>query len=251
MIESAGAGAPQTSALATRTDDIGEARDRDTVRPGGRVVGSREHVVQWYYGTSAVLLTATLIAQCLLTHHEGRSLVNTFSYFTIQSNVLVLVSFVVLAVHPSASGPAWRVLRLGSLCGITVTGLVYATLLAPYVHLTGWAMAYDYVFHYVMPAASVVGFLLVGPRLRLERRDMAFMTWPVLWLVYTMLRGALAHPDFTGFSATPSRYPYEFLDIERVPLVEVIGSIAFVSVLLVGVGVGYIAVSHRLYAPRR
>lgn len=34
--------------------------------------------------------------------------------------------------------------------------------------------------------------------------------------------------------------------MDRVSLVEVVGSIAFVSVLLVGIGVGYIALSRRL-----
>ena len=214
---------------------------------GRRVLaGAGPRVVRLYYGSVAVVLAATLVAQCVLTHREGRSLVNTFSYFTIQSNVLVLVAAVVLAIRVDVSGRLWRVLRLGSLTGITVTGVVYATVLAPYVHLTGWAMVYNCVFHYAMPAAGIVGFLLVGPRLRFWARDLVFMVWPVSWLIYTMLRGALLHPEFTGFSSAPSHYPYEFLDVDRVSLVEVVGSIAFLAALLVGVAVGYIAASRRL-----
>ncbi|MET0324220.1 MAG: Pr6Pr family membrane protein [Ilumatobacteraceae bacterium] len=235
----AGAGQVETS---------GRTRRATVVRR--RLFGARgEGVVRAYYGFFAAVLVATLIAQCILTHREGRSLVNTFSYFTIQSNVLVLIASAVLAVRPNVSGPAWRVLRLGSLCGITVTGLVYATVLAPYVHLTGWAMVYNCIFHYVMPAASVVGFVLVGPRVRLWSRDLVFMAWPVLWLAYTMLRGAFLHPEFTGFSQAPSHYPYEFLDVDRVSLVEVVGSITFVTLLLVGIGMGYIALSRRLSVP--
>src|SRR4051812_9628024 len=94
-------------------------------------------LVRVFYGAQALLLAATLVAQCLLTHHEGRSLVNTFSYFTIQSNVLVLVTASILTVRPNIAGDGWRVLRLAALVGITVTGLVYAAVLAPYVHLTG------------------------------------------------------------------------------------------------------------------
>ena len=212
------------------TSDAARDGDRRRSHAVSRfLVAPGERVVRAFYGSIAVVLAATLVAQCMLTHREGRSLVNTFSYFTIQSNLLVLIAAAVLALRPSASGPAWRVLRLGSLTGITVTGLVYATVLAPYVHLTGWAMVYNCVFHYVMPAASVLGFVLVGPRLRLRARDLVFMVWPVLWLVATMLRGALLHPEFTGFSQAPSHYPYEFLDVDRVSLVEVVGSIAFVS----------------------
>jgi hypothetical protein len=216
-----------------------EPRHSATAEPGNRVV-------RGFYGSLAVLLSATLIAQCVLTHREGRSLVNTFSYFTIQSNVLVLIAAKILAVRPTVSGRWWNVLRLGSLAGITVTGLVYATVLAPYIHLHGWAMVYNCVFHYFVPVASVVGFLLVGPRIRLRSRDLVFMVWPAMWLLYTMVRGALFHPEFTGFAALPSHYPYEFLDVDRVSLVEVVGSITFVALLLVGIGAAYIAVSHKL-----
>ena len=97
-----------------------------------------------------------------------------------------------------------------------------------------------------MPAAVVAGFLLVGPRVRLRARDLVFTVWPVSWLVYTMLRGALLQPEFTGFTAAPSHSPYEFLHVDRVSLVEVVGSIAFLSVLLAGIGVAYIDASRRL-----
>jgi hypothetical protein len=240
-----------TTPVATEGADV-RRHERPVARVARHVLARRApHVVQTFHGVLALLLAATLIAQCVLTHREGRSLVNTFSYFTIQSNVLVLVAAAVLAARPTATGPVWRVLRLASLTGITVTGLVYATVLAPYVHLTGWAMAYNCVFHYVMPAASVVGFVVIGPRLLLRPRDLVAMVWPVLWLVYTMLRGALLHPEFTGFAQAPSHYPYEFLDVDRVSIVEVVASIAFVSVLLVGIAIAYIAASRRLAGPQR
>ena len=202
-------------------------------------VRSGDGVVRAFYGLIAALLLYTLTAQCLLTHHEGRSLVNTFSYFTVQSNVLVLVTAAVLAVHPGVSGAVWRVVRLAALCGITVTGIVYATILAPYVHLAGWALAYDYVFHYVVPSASLLGFVFVGPRTRFRTADFLYMAWPVLWLVYTMVRAAVSHPAFNGFGEAVSRYPYRFLDVDRVPMAEVVGSIALVTVLLVGSGIAY------------
>lgn len=203
-----------------------------------------------FHGTIAALVTSTLIAQCVLTHGERRSLLNTFSYFTIQSNVLVLVTSAVLAVRPTIAGPWWRVLRLAALAGITVTGIVYATVIAPYVHLSGAAMIYNVTFHYVVPIASVVGFVLVGPRLRLYNRDLAFMAWPLMWLVYTMLRGALLHPEFTGLGQSASHYPYQFLDIDQVAVFEVVASIALVTVLLTGIGIAYIHAEQHLESRR-
>jgi hypothetical protein len=196
--------------------------------------------VRCYYGPLAAVLLYTLVAQCLMTRHQGRSLVNTFSYFTIQSNVLVLVTSGVLCIRPDASGTLWRVLRLAALCGITVTGIVYTTVLAPYVHLSGWGLAYNYVFHYFMPAVSVIGFVFVGPRLRFRGGDFLYMVWPVFWLVYTMIRGAVAQPQFRGFGEPVSNYPYRFLDIDRVSAGEIVGSVILIGVLLVACGFAYL-----------
>jgi hypothetical protein len=204
--------------------------------------------VRWYYGGLTVVLLYTLVAQCFLTHHQGRSLANTFSYFTIQSNVLVLVTSAVLCARPEVSGALWRVVRLAALCGITVTGIVYTTVLAPYVHLSGWGLAYDYVFHYLVPAASVIGFVFVGPRLRFRGGDFVYMAWPVLWLVYTMVRADVTRPKFRGFGEATSRYPYRFLDIDRVSTSEVVGSIVLVAALLVGCGFAYLYGERRLEA---
>jgi hypothetical protein len=197
-------------------------------------------VVRVFHGALALLLAYVLVQQVRLTHHEGRSLVNMFSYFTIQSNVLVFVTSAVVACVPTVSGNLWRAVRLAALCGITTTGIVYATIIAPYVHLSGDALLYDYVFHYVVPIVSVLGFVFVGPRLAFRHRDLVYLVWPVLWLVYTMVRGAVSDPNFTGLGETPSSYPYRFLDIEQVSTFEVVASIVVITLVLVGLGFAYI-----------
>jgi hypothetical protein len=163
-----------------------------------------------------------------------------FSYFTIQSNVLVFVMSVVLLVRPGIRGAFWRVVRLAALCGITLTGIVYATVIAPYVHLSGEALVYDYIFHYVVPIATVIGFVVVGPRQAFQGRDMVFLVWPVLWLVYTMVRGAVADPVFQGLGETPSHYPYRFLDVDQVSTTEVVLAIVVIALALVGLAFGYL-----------
>ena len=211
---------------------------------------TRTRVVRFYYGTLALLLGYTVAAQTLLTHHEHRSLANTFNYFTIQSNVLILVTSIVLFLWPQASGARWRVARLGALSGITVTGVVYATVLDPYVHLSGDGLIYNYIFHCVVPFAAVAGFIFVGPRVAFRRGDLAFIAWPILWLAYTMLRGAVARPEVTGFGQPPSHYPYRFLDIDRVSIAVVIGSVIAVAVLLIGVALAYIWAGKHLWVPK-
>jgi hypothetical protein len=197
-------------------------------------------VVRVFYGALAALLGYTLVAQVFLTSSQGRSIVNMFSYFTIQSNVLVFAMSVVLLVRPRVRGALWRVVRLAALCGITLTGVVYATVIAPYVHLSGEALVYDYIFHYVVPIATVIGFVVVGPRQAFQRRDMVFLAWPVSWLIYTMVRGAVADPVFRGLGEAPSHYPYRFLDVDRVSTAEVVLSISVIALVLVGLGFGYL-----------
>ena len=52
------------------------------------------------------------------------------SFFTIQSNILSGIVSGQLARNPVRDGRIWRAARLAALFGITVTGIVYATVLA-------------------------------------------------------------------------------------------------------------------------
>ena len=144
-------------------------------------------------------------------------LVRLVSYFTIESNLFVLATSLTLALDPRRDGPVWRVLRLDALLGITVTGLVYWTLLAPVVDLHGAALAAGLGFHLVSPVGAVVAWLAFGPRPRITWSTVRWaFVWPLAWVAWTFLHGAV-----TGW------YPYPFLDV------TVIGS----ARALVGVGV--------------
>ncbi|WP_432493016.1 Pr6Pr family membrane protein [Kineococcus auxinigenes] len=132
----------------------------------------------------------------------GTALVRLFSYFTIQSNVLVLAAALSLALRPDRDGPAWRVLRLDSLLGIAITGVVYVTVLGPGLQHDGIDWWLNAAVHYASPVATVLGWLLFGPRPRLDRRTLVLaFAWPLAWVAWTFAHGAA-----TGW------YPYPFLD---------------------------------------
>ena len=101
------------------------------------------------------------------------------SFFTIQSNILSGVISAQLARNPNRDGRFWRPTRLAALFGITVTGLVYSTVLAKIHEPHGWQeTSTNTVFHYIVPIMMVVGWLLFGPRPRIERRTVALaMLW--------------------------------------------------------------------------
>lgn len=155
----------------------------------------------------------------------GKRLADLFSYFTIQSNLFVLAASLTLALAPARDGRVWRVVRLDALLGISITGIVYWTLLAPLVDLSGWGLVAGLGFHLVSPLATVVVWLLVGPRPRIAWSTVGWaFAWPLAWVAYIFVRGAV-----TGW------YPYPFLDVSEVgygPALLAVGGVLLLGVLL-------------------
>ncbi|MFN8158062.1 MAG: Pr6Pr family membrane protein [Candidatus Nanopelagicales bacterium] len=153
----------------------------------------------------------------------GTRLVQTLSFFTIQSNILVLIVAATLVADPQRDGRIWRVLRLDALLGITITGLVFDLVLIHYVHPSGWQLVATIGFHYIAPWATLLGWLLFGPRPRIDRSTVAWaFLWPVAWIAYTFVRGAIV--DW---------YPYPFLDVQEIGYGAAIRNTLVVVVLAV------------------
>jgi hypothetical protein len=131
-------------------------------------------------------------------------IIRVFSFFTILSNVLSGIVSAQLARRPDRDGSWWRPLRLAALVGITVTGIVYSTVLAAIHQPNGAAeVTVNTIVHYVVPVMMVAGWLLFGPRPRIDRRAIGWsLLFPVLWLAYTLIRGAIW-----------AWYPYPFVDV--------------------------------------
>jgi hypothetical protein len=153
-------------------------------------------------------------------------MIQTLSFFTIQSNILVLIIAVTLVLDPDRDGRLWRILRLDTLLGITITGLVFDLILIHYVHPSGWQLVATIGFHYIAPWATVLGWLLFGPRPRIDRSTIVWaFAWPVAWIAYTFVRGRLV--DW---------YPYPFLDVQKIGYLSAFGStlaVLAVAVVLV------------------
>ncbi|NED97956.1 hypothetical protein G1H11_21905 [Phytoactinopolyspora alkaliphila] len=165
--------------------------------------------------------------------------VNFFSYFTVQSNILLAVAAAVLVKNPRYDGPAWRVLRLAGLMGITVTGIVFVTLLRPIVELDGLAAATNVGFHYLSPLLGVAGWALFDPHQRLGRRVLLWtLIWPLAWLAYTLIRGAAR--DW---------YPYPFIDVVELGYGRTLANALGVTVLMLVVGGAFLLGDRRLTDP--
>lgn len=177
-----------------------------------------------------------LVGQAAITIDQNRSFVNFASYFTIESNLLVLVTCVLLVVRPDRGGTAFGVLRLASLTAITVTGLVYAAVLAGNGDFDGVEWWFDKIFHYVVPAMAVIGFVAFRPRTRLTWTTMWSLGFPVAWLTYTLVRAEVAEPVFVLTPTTTAAVPYGFLDVAEL-------GVATVSVICVVMTVAFAVIA--------
>ena len=203
-----------------------------------------------WHGATFVATATALIWQIVLSF-EGRGalldehgrgpglatrLIRFFSYFTIQSNILVAVVALTLMLDPERDGRVWRVLRIEAVFGITVTGIVYSTLLHGVVEFHGAAAVTNVLLHFVAPILAVVGWLVFGPRPRIEENTLILsLIWPVLYVIYTLAHGAASH-----------WYPYPFIDVTKLGYVTALRNGVGLNLLLVGIGALLLWLDHRL-----
>ncbi len=207
-----------------------------------------------WHGTVAVLVAVAIVVQLIVTarlsstppdhgvgvvmgtHLVGR-LIRIISFFTIQSNVLSGVVSAQLALRPDRDGPTWRAVRLAALFGITITGIVYSTVLATIHQPKAGAETFvNTLVHYVVPTMMVLGWLVLGPRPRIDRRTLGrSLLFPAGWLVYTLLRGAVW--DW---------YPYPFLDVASHGYLRVVLNAVAVTVVFALVALLYALGDRRL-----
>lgn len=164
-----------------------------------------------------------------------------FSYFTIQSNLLVLAATLPLVRDPGHDGRAWRALRLTSLLGIAVTGLIYALVLGPTLDPQGLAWWTNAGLHYAAPLLAVLGWLGLGPRPRVDAAAVrGALVWPLAWIGYILVLGAIT-----------AWYPYPFLDAGDLGYPVALRNLAGVVVLSVVVLVAFRLLDGRLVGLRR
>jgi hypothetical protein len=148
------------------------------------------------------------------------------SYFTTWSNVVVAVVATVLALDARRDTSALRVLRLDSLMMITITGLVYAVVLAPEAHNRGWELVSNFFVHQLTPVLTLVVWLVVGPRGWIRWATIpAALLLPIAWLAWTLLRGAVI-----------GAYPYPFLDVVDLGYRQVLVNVAAITAFGVVIG---------------
>lgn len=145
----------------------------------------------------------------------GGAIVQIISFFTILSNILVGLCLVALLLKPASAFKKFfasnSVLTATTLY-ITIVGLVYNTVLRGLLHLGGLFRLTDELIHAFNPLAFVVFWLFFVPKEKLSWTQAAKWLWfPLLYLVYVLIRGAIYH-----------FYPYPFLNVDKLGYQQVI-----------------------------
>lgn len=213
----------------------------------------------------AAAITAAVVGQLVTSigfwqgkgvEHLGVTITNFFSFFTVDSNILsaaLLLTGAVLAIRGSVSlkyrtdDPGWfLVARVSIVTYMVTTGIVYNLLLRgislPQGSTLGWS---NEILHVVAPLYLLIDWLFAPGRRPLPFRAVwVVIVFPLVWVVYTLIRGPLTIDEVYGKDFW---YPYPFLNPNVAP--EGYASVAFYVVLISAVislaGLGAVWISRR------
>lgn len=161
--------------------------------------------VRGYRMFFAALTIAAVVWQFWLNHdNDGFSVVNYFSFFTIQSNIIGAGVFLVGAFRPARRATlGWDLVRGATAMYLTTTFFVYGVLLSGLEETLQtpepWVNA---VLHQIFPVVVAADLLLLPLAHRISfRQSLVWTIYPAAYLVYSLVRGPAV--DW---------YPYPFLD---------------------------------------
>jgi hypothetical protein len=199
----------------------------------------------WFGATAACVAAGVIISVFTAAHNSSghfrtpvERAFNTFAFFTVQSNLIVGATTLLLAVKPSRSSVVFATFRLIGLVAIVVTGVVYHVALASILDLEGWDELGNQLVHTVVPILAVAGWFMFGPRGLTSARVVGWsLVFPFCWIGFTLIRGAFVH-----------WYPYPFIDVTTLGYGGTLLNCLWVSLLLLGIAAAANAVDRRLSA---
>jgi hypothetical protein len=249
--------APRTATEreAPRTTAGREAPRTTTGREAPRTTTEREAPRTGFFISSwklsvAFRLAIVAAAACGVTLNlvmMGGDLAKGLSYYTLQSNIIALIFFAILAGRtlrrrsPELTAAGRTVKGMVTLC-VFLTFLIFHFVLRPTLFTMGGDIGLytlspaNILVHYVTPLLSVADWLLFDRKGKFRKFDpLAWTAIPWAYLAFAMIRAR-----FAVFSAGGSRYPYFFIDVDQLGPGQV-----FLNVMLIAVG--YVALGYVIY----
>lgn len=212
---------------------------------------------------SAVLLNALIIVLGVCgigftLFSEGFMNADTFLYYTVQSNLLVIFTAAVVLffeyrrLREGKEVPREvQFLRLFSTVAITLTFLVFSLMLTPQMLLEGNG-AYlttpgNLFVHNLVPIGAILDFCFFGSVKNLKKRCGFCGLIPALAYLFFVFICVACGVTFSG-----NTVPYFFVDFKTYGWLRISGAgigvlywVLILAVLLIGLGFGYMAVARK------
>lgn len=202
-----------------------------------------------------IALTAGIgIALTLTNAHNGTVRWSYLLYYTVQSNIWVLILAVAGVIRMLRDKPendrTWSILHMVITVAITLTGFVYCFILAPTMQN---AFRIDSVLvHVCSPLLSAVDFFVSSKTLNLKGKDSYWSIVPPLYYLVFASIGYVLHWPFNG----ETNYPYFFLNwgspvgafglSSEFPFMGVMWYVAFLLIFLILISRLYVWIVSRI-----
>ncbi|ERJ11483.1 Pr6Pr family membrane protein [Haloplasma contractile] len=166
-----------------------------------------------YRGILALLtfsgLVFNLIDQIQLGIDEGQlqhQIINYLGYFTIQSNLLIAIWLTASCIYTKRNQDHFLfkpIVKGGITLYISITGIIYVTMLAGLWEPTGIRAIGVFILHYLTPLGAFIDWLIFEKK-RAYKWDfiLVWMAYPLGYLMFCLIRGPLV--DY---------YPYPFINV--------------------------------------
>ncbi|WP_157153959.1 Pr6Pr family membrane protein [Brachyspira murdochii] len=160
--------------------------------------------------------------------------IETAYYFTYQSNILVIVYFILDIFNIIKKKETFYPRFKGAVTmSITVTFLVYHFLLGP---TSGKLEGIDYIrniiLHYILPIMTIFDYIIFDKKGIYEIVDpLLWLIIPLLYFVFVLIRARVGSPFSDG-----SYYPYFFVDIDKYGFKTVLRNVFFITLFFAFLG---------------
>ncbi len=190
-------------------------------------------------GLLVVQFALTIPASMAAGRSLPASIVYYFSFFTILTNILLVLIYLGAAIKGQRWLSPFRrpVTRATAAASIILVGGFYHFVLAPLWHLEGLLALCTFGLHYITPSLYVLWFALWNRSGTLRLANLPTMfAYPVVYLVYVMVRGPIA-----------GEYPYPVLDAAALGYVQVGVNVLGLIVLYAALAAFAVAIDRSLH----
>ncbi len=188
-------------------------------------------VVAW----TGIIIILYLNSKANIDNNLVLSTLTIFSYFTVQSNVIVAIVSTYL-LFKNENNRLLKLFEYGALINITITCITYHLLLRGSSEFSGAALAADIITHTIVPIFYVLNWLMFNNKNVINLKHLfVWLMYQAVYIVWTLIRGEL-----DGY------YPYPFVDAANLGYSQVALNSLFMALFFLITGIIYLKLNNYL-----